>query len=291
MKVALIAIIFAASMAYAEKPKPQSTPNTQSSAKPTQQPGAETCPSVVVVNQNAANGQQANHPDKSQSYLHELLLPQNIPSIALVGVGIAGIWVAICTLTDIQRQTGHLRRSVIASRKSARAALLNAQAVINSERPWIIIEFQKIMASDHAGKAQFHIVAVNRGKTVARIISYTEPIEVSCVLPDRELPMPYPSNLGHSRPQRFLAPGATMEIADFYPRSRLNMQRMAAAGESQGGNIAAQRMVIYGEIRYSDGVSPEPKWSRYCFQHNPEQFSNIGGNLMFCGPDGYNDYT
>jgi hypothetical protein len=174
---------------------------------------------------------------------------------------------------------------------SADSAKMNAQALINAERPWIVIEFQKIMASDQIGRAEFHIVAVNRGKTVAQIISHSEPVEVSCALPGSELPMPYPTNLGRSRPQRFLAPGATMQITDFYPRSRVNVQRMAAAGESQGGNMAAQRMVIYGEIRYSDGVSPGPKWSRYCFQHNTEQFSNIGGNLMFCGPDGYNDYT
>ena len=44
-----------------------------------------------------------------------------------------GIWALILTLLAIAEQTEH-------TRKSAQAALLNAQAVINSERAWILVK-------------------------------------------------------------------------------------------------------------------------------------------------------
>lgn len=100
MKIALVAIVLAAFVVHGEKPKPQSNAPTQSSTNAKQETSSPTSPSVVVVNQNAKR-ESENHPDKSPHYLMRLFSPENVPNIALVIVGIAGIIVAICTLKDI----------------------------------------------------------------------------------------------------------------------------------------------------------------------------------------------
>jgi hypothetical protein len=56
-------------------------------------------------------------------------------------------------------------RTVSATRDNAKAALLNANALINAERAWIVIKVES------AGKNKFHFRAVNEGRTPAIITS------------------------------------------------------------------------------------------------------------------------
>ena len=70
------------------------------------------------------------------SYLARLFSPENLPNIALVVTGIVASIIALCALRFIRDQT-------ISGRDAARAALLNAQAVIKSERPWLMVRIIK----------------------------------------------------------------------------------------------------------------------------------------------------
>jgi hypothetical protein len=105
--MALLAVAFASLVIYGENPKSQSDAHKQNPAHAIQQPDTGT---VIVVNQPAPQGPENSHATKPPSYIHELLLPQNVPNIALVIVGIVGIVAALCTLTAIKRQAHEMRR-------------------------------------------------------------------------------------------------------------------------------------------------------------------------------------
>jgi hypothetical protein len=77
-------------------------------------------------------------------------------------------WAILLTLMAIAEQTGQTKKATEAARDSAKAAMLNAQAVINSERAWMFVELA--VPTDIAGaKTIYDISCVNRGKTPARI--------------------------------------------------------------------------------------------------------------------------
>ena len=63
-------------------------------------------------------------------------------NLVLVILGYAGILLAISLLKKIDRQTGYAETAAEAAAASAQAALLNAQAVMHSERPWILISVE-----------------------------------------------------------------------------------------------------------------------------------------------------
>lgn len=79
---------------------------------------------------NQAGGGCSN----ANTYLCRVLTTANLPTIYLVLIGFGGVVVAIGTIRILQKQTE-------ATEQSAEAARLNAQALIDSERPWIFIPF------------------------------------------------------------------------------------------------------------------------------------------------------
>lgn len=146
----------------------------------------------VSQNQPAAESDQSQPGDET-TYWHEAFGPPTWPNWALVIVGIGAIAAAIRTLKVIRRQaasmrrqtkyiarqalsmrrqTTHLKNAVIESRKAARAtrdnakaALLNAQAVINAERPWLLVDI-RMSKSD---PDMYILFAINKGKTPAEM--------------------------------------------------------------------------------------------------------------------------
>ncbi len=89
----------------------------------------------------------------------------------------------------MERQTDILKDSVVHAKTSADAALLNAQAVINSQRARIVIERSASfgdMTDDQEMILQYEIIALNIGKTGAEIISsclHTTTVDESNDLP------------------------------------------------------------------------------------------------------------
>src|ERR1700693_5331427 len=110
MRWIVLAVIGGAMMVYGQEAKPHSNTDKRNSATESNDAANPTGQTVVVVNQQAAQGQQNDHPAKSPSYLHELLLPPNIPNLALVLVGIGGIVIAIRTLKAVGKQIAEMRR-------------------------------------------------------------------------------------------------------------------------------------------------------------------------------------
>jgi hypothetical protein len=77
------------------------------------------------------SGQSNENGNKPQCYLSRLIAPETLPNVVLSIIGIAGVFVAISTLRIIRKQTS-------ATEKAADAAKMSAQAVIDSERAWVV---------------------------------------------------------------------------------------------------------------------------------------------------------
>jgi hypothetical protein len=98
-------------------------------------------------------------------------------TFALTVVGIIGVCFALKTLKLLVRQTALNTFAANAARTGAEAALLNAQAVINSERAWIEIDFgppekDSLEEENEDDFGAYSIVIKNHGRTIAQIESF-----------------------------------------------------------------------------------------------------------------------
>jgi hypothetical protein len=149
--------------------------------------------SVDGLEKKQESPRQTDSPaSNSESYFCNLIAPANLPNIYLALIGMGGVFVAIFTLKSIhhqaiqaRKQTHILKNSAETAEKSADAAYLNAQAVINSERPWLLI--QRDEHKDSITKPNFfpleetmsgqqratycHVFIRNYGKTPAKVIA------------------------------------------------------------------------------------------------------------------------
>jgi hypothetical protein len=113
---------------------------------------------VNSVSQQTSQGKGDQSENHSDSYLHHLLLPETLANIGLFIVGAFGIRVALRTLKNIERQTK-------AGEDAAKSALLSAQAVINAERPWLLV----VIESVEGPMGGFNLFVKNKGRTPAMI--------------------------------------------------------------------------------------------------------------------------
>lgn len=169
--------------------------------------------------------------------------------------------------------------------KSANAALLNAQAVINSERPWLVIKIER--GTQLAG-GPFQFVAVNQGRTPAEIVScrfafITTATDVDDV-PD--VPDYGPYGLMH-RP--FV--GSSAEWRD--PEMFIDIRAMLDADAALAADVRSnrRRFIVWGRVAYVD-VLGEPRGSqpiretRFCYFYSPPL-----DNFLPAGKLGWNLHT
>lgn len=159
---------------------------------------------------------------------------------SLVLVGVAGVIAALFTLNKIkkqaetmERQTGVLQESVAVSRIAADTAKANTDALINSERAWIIPELRPHSYRDKdrrwrrqngdylspeeilAGKHLFHSLRLtNMGRTPAQILGFE--MRYAC-LPEnvRDLPVNAGGEFAETREANlFLGGGDVYEIEE-----------------------------------------------------------------------------
>jgi hypothetical protein len=165
---------------YGKEKAPQANSHQEgpSNTRPKEASGAQAppLPRVNVVNQKTAYQEGNAAKNNSKNYLSRLFSPENLPSVGLFIAGVLGIIVAIATLKILRRQTK-------AAEDSATAARLNAEAVINSERPWILMDWERngpkigppylVPIEDRADALAPHCLfsMKNFGKTPAKVLS------------------------------------------------------------------------------------------------------------------------
>ena len=185
------------------------------------------------------------------------------------------IGIAIGTLGLIYWQARETRRAAIATRDAAEAALLNAEALVNSERAWLVAVIRR---NDKSGL--FFIKIRNRGKTPARIIRLDSKAEFvpddpeNLIIPeDYQCPAILPNTT-------FIVDGFTIRPG-IMPKAFIEQRGKASALDS-----AREFLVIYGRIVYED-VFPisgkPPNETRWCYVYLPAENRFMGGPERYTG--------
>lgn len=208
---------------------------------------------------------------------------------ALVIVGIWAAWIATGTLKDLKEQTVAAKNSADAAKKSADAAFLNAQAVIDAERPWIIVSLLRDKRND---RFWLTFRASNEGRSPAVILrcfaqyAFTNDPESLPVPPKYgiELPNQVPllvPNVGHD------LSGPFINLYDYAFDDVMSADRERARAIQNGTN----HLVFWFKITYTTPLALEAKISpyetRYCCEYTP----NVGEYLKIVGPEEYRGYS
>jgi hypothetical protein len=168
-------------------------------------------------------------------------------------------------------------KSADAAKASADAALLNARAVINSERPWMIIELTPIPGVPKEGYVVFR--AWNRGRTPAEILAYQGNFFYHGH-DEQFKPDPTFKPL-ETRYRVCISPGNSIEIYGFSLTGSLPPDHWEWMQKER------KYMYFYGNIVYRDLISNEEHESRFCYWLSPAP----GVGLIMGGDRNWNKYT
>lgn len=220
---------------------------------------------VTIEDQHAAEqapqqaAQQPNAPiplgvDNNQPQNNAQKSSGNLPSWHRLFTWPDGMttWAILLTLWAVAWQANE-------TKKAAEAALLNTQAVINSERPWIVMTIGQ-------GKKpnEFLLKAVNRGRTPAAILSAGEAVAII------EPGTPLPAVPKYTRVKKYEAPvmliqGEYQTVLEFDRKHLRSLcddrERFAKAEE------CSQMTYIFGNVIYKDllaSAEASPHETRWC---------------------------
>jgi hypothetical protein len=206
--------------------------------------------------------------------------------LALAIVGYIGIMLAVSTLKKIERQTAAAEIVAAAAQETAQAALLNAQAIVNSERPWILVAVEPSLGIENS----FRLTATNRGRSPGTIVANLDQIKIA--VDEASLPATPEYKIGEpSAPfvPIILIPGEFTVIKTF---SRDGVRGLCASEESfQRIENWEEKVFIYGKITYKDLIAPPGKElheTSWCFWYI---HGSKKSGLVIAGPPDYNAHT
>lgn len=216
-------------------------------------------------------------------------------------------WGIILTLLAIAEQTSATSRAAQATEdmttpavNSASAALLNAQAVVNSERPWLFIHFNmgQLRVDEKLETNSFYLTVSfkNWGKTPAEIIHFEQ--HPDCVDNTDDLPFPPEYEMeGHVWVHtRILPSGETWHNpGESYFSSLHNL----LPDQWEDIKASRKRFVYWGRLRYRDLIEQPTSIHElrgkelgtvhetcFCYFWSPSL-----NDMLICGRWGYNKHT
>jgi len=185
----------------------------------------------------------------------------------------------------ITRTDGVLQSLAKGTRDSADAALLNARAVINSERPWIVVS---VRGGESIGDYVF--TATNRGRTPAVFESGTFDFAVDSYADSLPTGPRYDSPVAPDRTLIVQGDGFDISLRgerSINPESFITTPQMA----NQVKVLKNLSLLFYGEVIYRDVFNRDEKEAIhhetrfcYCFDVSRREFVRTG-------PEEYNRYT
>jgi hypothetical protein len=207
-------------------------------------------------------------------------------NVVLAVVGYFGIILAVSTLKKIERHTRATEAVAEAAADSAQAALLNAQAVIDSGRPWLLITVEPSRSIVNS----FTVKATNRGRCPAYMIASVEQIMIA--VDEAHLPeTPEYTNQEQGVPfvPVILLPGESTAVKSF---SRDDLKSICVTEEMlRRIENWEEKIFIYGKILYRDLIAPADKQTHEtnwcCWYIHGRQKSG----LVIAGPSEYNLHT
>ena len=250
---------------------------------------------VTAINQQTAKDQTETPKQEPKSYLDTLISANNLPNLLLVAVGVGAIVFAW--------------KTVAATRDAAKAALSNAQAVINAEGAWMI---PKIIQPANYGLIMFpsearndpelkiKLTIINHGKTPAiGIRALNGYCSVEIVDPQSQswtlkLP-PIPDYSGvHGGDVVRQAPGSVY-VSNEGPNLVTHvLDKNFILAESEAWVRKEKCLCVMGYYEYLD-VFGRSCITRFCYAYQDVSHIDTGGGIKYrfrkAGPDAYNAIT
>ena len=204
--------------------------------------------------------------------------------ILLLLIAYPAILLAISILRKIERQTRYAETTAQAAADSAKAALLFAENQARAERPWILITADPTPGVING----FSVVATNRGRSPARIVSLAE--DIAIVRDEAQLPSTPAFKAEPRAPlaSMLLLPGESASIKTFH---RDEVKSICENPEQvQRVEDWEEKIYLYGNVAYTDLAAPseeahETGWC--CWYIHGRQKSG----MIMAGPLEYNRHT
>lgn len=277
----------------------------QGTAHPAVRPTSSNSASTRTTPPSAASqvppADSGDFPNDDQTPPHIITIPAPAPAAApwlmhdrvtwgaelvLVVFGYVGIMMALSTLKKIDRQTKSVEAAAIAAAESAHAALLNAQAIMDSGRPWLLTTVKPSPDVENS----FAVIATNHGRSPARIVGTME--QITFAVDETHLPRTpeyLSSELTAPLVPIILLPGESAEIKPF---SRDDLNTICDSEERlRSVENWEEKVYIYGKVAYRDLTAPPDKMTHEtawcCWYIHGRQKSG----LVFAGPAEYNAHT
>jgi hypothetical protein len=251
-----------------------------------QQTTTPTAPPIVAPTKPADNATQSNTNREypvSVSKIPDVTVRRDLTDCLMVFftavlaiAGAVGTYYAVKTLRVLRheakiaaaalKQTARFAR---AASKTADAAAMNAQAVINAERPWILIEHEWRKIEDLEGLVFY---AVNKGATPAEIVEAHFEREIMPYIPDK-LPLPplYKSTvLIPRRGDNLIVKNETWDLNEvpIHPESWINnmMKRDTIANATDF--VYFYGVIVYRDMLYKSTDKSGLHYTRFCFVYD-----------------------
>jgi hypothetical protein len=204
-------------------------------------------------------------------------------NLLLAFVGYAGIMLAVGTLRKIERQTRANETIAQAAIESANAALLHAQAILDAERPWILISVEP----SPAGRNTFKIIATNRGRSPAEIIASADRIGIAA----EERNLPKEPEFSREKPLNtpvILLPGESTVVQPF---GRDDVKWVCKSEEAiRRVETWQDNIFLYGRLIYRSLLSPHAgkiHQTDWCCRYVHGETTS---SLVIGGPPEYNKH-
>jgi len=213
--------------------------------------------------------------------------------LVLAILGYVGIMLAVSTLKKIERNTqaaeiaaDAAQAAAKAATETAQAALLQAQTILDAERPWVLVTTEPTRGVE----SSFDITATNRGRSPATISSaLDEPLFAA----DEEHLPGVPEFKKFESAARFvpviLLPGESATLKTF---SREDVRALCGSDEKFAAIESwSERLFLCGKVEYHDLIAAagkEAHETRWCswYIHGKQRSA-----LVPAGPSDYNSHT
>ncbi len=205
--------------------------------------------------------------------------------IVLAVLGYVGIMLALRSLKRIERHLEATTTTAQAALESSNAALSLAQAIANSERPWIVVTVEPFLTME----SSFKVMAANRGRSPARIVNAVS--QVCVVVDEKQLPAVPEFELPTGDPPEpiVLLPGEATGIWAF---NRNDLPAICKNAESlRKVERWQETLFLYGRLTYlvlnatDESQAHETFWC--CRYIHGEKTSA----LVMAGPPAYNRHS
>lgn len=172
-----------------------------------------------------------------------------------------------------------------AAKRGAKAAMLNAQAVIDAERPWLLVSIEAIKESDMPfGVPDMYMVqAFNAGRTPAEIH------EGHCAAEKHPVGFVPPENIQDP----FIMPMQNLIVSrDSFEIRKIAPETQIGQAEREGRGMDPQMLYVYGKLSYWDTFADRsapgvgPYVTQWCFWYDPSR-----KRFFRCADGGYTKNT